>query len=137
MKGFVIPDGYSLSAESGIEKIVGKDVFQICRRVIVIKGIAYSVEDKAYKLILRYLNNKWHSLQPVGEGTIFNTRNFQYTQNCCPRRNNSKMGNFSKSSDENSADDLPNYTAINKIVPSTKFSFSLNPFAIKAGFSFS
>ena len=72
---FEIPEGYSLSAENGIEKIVGKDVIQICRRVIVIKGIVFSVEEQTSKIVLGYKNkNQWHNLPPFGAGTIFNTR---------------------------------------------------------------
>ena len=71
---FVFPEGYSVSAQSGIVKIDGEKIITVCRRPIIITGKTFSVEEKTYKVILSYMNSsgKWKSLPPTSAAVIAN-----------------------------------------------------------------
>ena len=71
---FVFPEGYSVSAQSGIVKIDGEKIITVCRRPIIIAGKTFSVEEKTYKVILSYLNSsgKWKILPATSAAVIAN-----------------------------------------------------------------
>ena len=74
LKNFVIPSGYSVSAEYGIEKIEGEKSIPVCIRPVIITGKTYSVEDKIFKLNLAYMtaSGKLETLDPVSAAIIAN-----------------------------------------------------------------
>ncbi|MBR0261241.1 MAG: DUF927 domain-containing protein, partial [Selenomonadaceae bacterium] len=74
LKNFVIPSGYSVSAEYGIEKIEGEKSIPVCIRPVIITGKTYSVEDKIFKLNLAYMtaSGKLETLDPTEAATVFN-----------------------------------------------------------------
>lgn len=71
---FVFPEGYSVSAQSGIVKIDGEKIITVCRRPIIIAGKTFSVEEKTYKVILSYMNSsgKWKTLPATSAAVIAN-----------------------------------------------------------------
>ena len=71
---FVFPEGYSVSAQSGIVKIDGEKIITVCRRPIIITGKTFSVEEKTYKVILSYMNSsgKWKTLPATSAAVIAN-----------------------------------------------------------------
>lgn len=73
LKGFSLPDGYSID-RGGIVKIEGKKVIPVCRRPVIITGKTYNVEDKIYKLNLAYkpLSGKWKTIPAVSADVTAN-----------------------------------------------------------------
>ena len=71
---FIFPEGYSVSAQSGIVKIDGEKIITVCRRPIIIAGKTFSVEEKTYKVILSYMNSsgKWKTLPATSAAVIAN-----------------------------------------------------------------
>ena len=71
---FVFPEGYSVSAQSGIVKVDGEKIITVCRRPIIIAGKTFSVEEKTYKVILSYMNSsgKWKTLPATSAAVIAN-----------------------------------------------------------------
>lgn len=76
LAGIVIPKGYSISDEHGLEKVSGESMITICRRPILITGKTFSVEEKIYKVTLAYKNSsgKWKKLEPTEKAIVFNQR---------------------------------------------------------------
>ena len=76
LAGIVIPKGYSISDEHGLEKVSGESMITICRRPILITGKTFSVEEKIYKVTLAYKNSsgKWKKLDPTEKAIVFNHR---------------------------------------------------------------
>ena len=54
LANIVIPNGYSISDEHGVEKVSGEGMVTICRRPVIITGKTFSVEEKTYKINLAY-----------------------------------------------------------------------------------
>lgn len=71
---FIFPEGYSVSAQSGIVKVDGEKIITVCRRPMIIAGKNFSVEDKTYKVILSYMNSsgKWKTLPATSAAVIAN-----------------------------------------------------------------
>ena len=76
LKGLTFPAGFSISAQSGIKKIVDGKVITVCRRPVVITEKIYNVEDKTLKLKLAYMNTtgKWKSIDAQSAAIVFNNR---------------------------------------------------------------
>ena len=76
LAGIVIPNGYSISDEHGVEKVSGEGMITICRRPVIITGKTYSVEEKTYKINLAYkkASGKWRTLPATSASIIFNHR---------------------------------------------------------------
>ena len=76
LAGIIIPNGYSISDEHGVEKVSGEGMITICRRPVIITGKTYSVEEKTYKINLAYkkASGKWRTLPATSASIIFNHR---------------------------------------------------------------
>ena len=76
LAGIIIPNGYSISDEHGVEKVSGESMITICRRPVIITGKTYSVEEKTYKINLAYkkASGKWRTLPATSASIIFNHR---------------------------------------------------------------
>lgn len=75
LAGYIIPDGYSVSA-TGIEKISGKRNETVCRRPVIISGRVFDTDNKNYSLTLCYKNaeGKWKEIKAQKNSVVFNAR---------------------------------------------------------------
>ncbi len=74
LQGLTFPEGYSVSAKSGIEKIKGESVITVCRRPVIISRKFFDVEEKKYKVTLSYMtsNGLWKSLPATSAAIVAN-----------------------------------------------------------------
>lgn len=75
LKNFIIPEGYSISAD-GVYKLSGEKSLLVSRIPAIIQSKRVSCEDKTFKMILSYLadNGKWQNIPATGEEIIFNSK---------------------------------------------------------------
>lgn len=73
LQKFTIPDGYSISAKFGIEKIDGEKTISVCRRPVIIQEKVINVEDGTTKFTLSHLTRKgkWQTVPATEAATIF------------------------------------------------------------------
>lgn len=65
LRGLIPIDGYSVSAERGVEKVVGERLVKVCAEPIAIKGVLQSYYDEKTKLILSHMRQgKWKNIPP-------------------------------------------------------------------------
>ena len=74
LQGLTFPEGYSVSAKSGIEKIKGESVITVCRRPVIISRKFFDVEEKKYKVTLSYMtsNGLWKNLPATSAAIVAN-----------------------------------------------------------------
>ena len=76
LAGIVIPNGYCISADNGVEKVSGEKLVTICRRPVIIDAKTYCVDEKIFKVNLAYKSptGKWKHSDPVEKAIVFNHR---------------------------------------------------------------
>ena len=68
-------DGYSVSTERGVEKVVGNRLVEVCAEPIAIKGVLQNYDDKKIKLILSHMRqDKWRDIPPQPAEVIASRR---------------------------------------------------------------
>jgi len=74
LQGFTFPEGCSVSAKGGIEKIKGESVITVCRRPVIISRKFFDVEDKKYKVTLSYMTTSgiWKNLPATSAAIVAN-----------------------------------------------------------------
>ena len=74
LQGLTFPEGYSVSAKSGIEKVKGESIITVCRRPVIISRKFFDVEEKKYKVTLSYMttNGLWKSLPATSAAIVAN-----------------------------------------------------------------
>ena len=74
LQGLTFPEGYSVSAKGGIEKLKGESVITVCRRPVIISRKFFDVEEKKYKVTLSYMttNGLWKSLPATSAAIVAN-----------------------------------------------------------------
>ena len=74
LQGLTFPEGYSVSAKAGIEKVKGESVITVCRRPVIISRKFFDVEEKKYKVTLSYMttNGLWKSLPATSAAIVAN-----------------------------------------------------------------
>ena len=68
-------DGYSVSTERGVEKVVGNRLVEVCAEPIAIKGVLQNYYDKKIKFILSHMRQgKWRDIPPQPAEVIASRR---------------------------------------------------------------
>ena len=74
LKGYIIPIGYSVTAEHGVEKVEGEKIIPVCNTPVVICGKTFSVDENISKLTLAFQSatGSWKELPPTEKAIIAN-----------------------------------------------------------------
>ena len=72
---FLLPEGYKISMDDGVELLKGAKVTQVCRRPVAISEKFFDTGTKKFKIVLSYMTTKgkWKALPPVPISSITNS----------------------------------------------------------------
>ena len=75
-EGVAFPDKYNVGAQSGIQRVAGRDMIPVCAVPVVVAGRLYVEDNKAYQLTLQFLprGGKWRNIAAVNRSVVADAR---------------------------------------------------------------